>query len=120
MAKNNTRFICTIMILALIIIVGGVSPARSVDFKDYEKIKDSKEFKLYIKGVGEGISWANTALEARGSKLLFCQPNKLALGSKNYLDILRREIGENADVYKIDTPVEAILLRGIINTFPCK
>jgi hypothetical protein len=121
MAKNNTRFICTVTILALIIIVGGVSPASSdIRLKDYETFKDTEGFKYYIYGVERGLAWANTTLFTSGSKILYCQPNELALSKEEILDILKREIDKNAGKYTIDTPVELILMYALMRTFPCK
>jgi hypothetical protein len=109
------------MILAVIIIVSGVSPAFSeVSFKDYETVKNTKEFKLYIGGIGEGIGWSNVVLDLRKSKKIFCQPSNLTMSVENLLDILKREIDENGKTFKSDMPLGLILIRGLVKNYPCK
>lgn len=89
--------------------------------KDYEQVKNSEMFKTYIQGVGIGISWANSALAARNQPLLYCQPSNLALGADNYLDILARQMKEAEMTKKttLDTPLESVLLEGLMRIFPC-
>ena len=121
MATNNTRFICITMIFALIIIVSGVSPAYSdVRFKDYEKIKNTQEFKLFISGVAEGVGLSNMILDKQGNKKIFCQPSNVTMSADNLLGILQREIDENAKLFKSDTLLGLILIRGLVKTYPCK
>ena len=121
MAANNSRFICITMILVLIIIISFVSPACSeVTFKDYETVKNTKEFRLYLGGIGEGIAWSNMVLDLRQSKKIFCQPSKSSINVENLLDILKKEIDENGKTFKGDTPLGLILIRGLVSTYPCK
>jgi len=117
----KTRFMFITMIFALIITISTVSTALAeVNFKEYKAIKDTKEFKFYLKGVGEGMEWANEELTARGSKLLYCRPEKETIGIEKYSEILKREVTENARELSDDMPVGLILLNGLIKSFPCK
>jgi hypothetical protein len=121
MVTNNTRFICITIIFALIIIVSGVSPAYSeVSFKDYETLKNTKEFRLFIAGVAEGAGWSNVLLDSHGSKKLFCQPSNLTMSADDLLDIIKREVNANAKVFKSDTPLGLILIKGLVDIYPCK
>jgi len=98
------------------------APARAEFFiKEYEKVKDSTAFKMYIEGVGIGYSWANNAIEPKQYQL-FCPPPTLELQEKNYVNILKRELAENKVWISSATnyPVELILLKGLQRTFPCK
>ena len=71
MATSNKKFICITMIFTLIIIVSGVSPAYSeVTFKDYEKLKNTQEFKLFIAGVAEGVI-VKYGTRKQGNKKIF-------------------------------------------------
>lgn len=82
----------------------------------------------YIAGIGEGLVWANTELESRKDKPLFCQPKKLALTDENYIQILNDEIkrfeeaktdeSERKKVFD-SMPIGLFLLKGLIRTFPC-
>ena len=121
MATNNTKFICITVIFAFIIIVSGVLPAYSqVTFKDYEKLKNTQEFKLFIAGVAEGVVLSNMVLEKQGNKKIFCQPSNATMSGDNVLNILQREIDENAKLFKSDTLLGLILIRGLVKTYPCK
>jgi hypothetical protein len=107
-----TTLVKLIRSLALMIVLGSISPANSeIDFKDYRDLKNTPAFKTYLNGVGVGYSWANTMLNQRGLPLLYCQPGKLALGADNYADILQREITNRSSI-KPDDPVETLLLFG--------
>lgn len=110
-----------IKLLALIVCIASISPAYSeISVKAYEGAKDSQSFKLYLSGVERGYSWANTALDLRGQAKLYCVPTKLSLTFENYANILAKELADNPEIYALNTPVELILLNGLIKTFPCK
>jgi hypothetical protein len=109
------------VIFALIIIVSGVSPAYSdVRFKDYEKLKNTQEFKLFISGVAEGVGLSNMILDTQGNKKIYCQPSNVTMSADNLLGILQREIDENAKLFNSDTLLGLILIRGLVKTYPCK
>ena len=64
---------------------------------------DAAATKVYIKGLGEGIGWAN--VEARARRMpLYCPPDKLGLDVANYIDILDHEIERFT---KTSSPAEA-------------
>ncbi len=105
----------------LLLLVLSTPTLAEIRAKDYERVKNSEEFKAYIYGVGIGISWANTELRVRNQAALYCPPSKLALGPNNYLDILARQM-KDVEISKkisLDDPLEAILLEGLMRTFPC-
>ncbi|MDD4357130.1 MAG: hypothetical protein PHN98_07740 [Smithellaceae bacterium] len=109
------------ILLALTFLVSAVSNAPAeVDFKEYKAIRNTKEFRLYLKGLGEGLRWANEELAARGSKALYCKSQKEVIGVEQYLEILKREVTENAAELSDDMPIGLILLNGLIKSFPCK
>jgi len=91
--------------------------------KDYEKLplSEQENIKIYIYGVGIGISWANVKL--KGPQKLYCDPQHLVMNDDNFLSILEREILYQKKVsplaYK-EFPIEMYLLQGLIRTFPCK
>ncbi len=82
--------------------------------------KDQVEIaKLYVRGLGDGISWANSAASAPA----YCQPEKLVLGLNNYLSIIDREISFLSD-RMTKSQIEpmligSILVTGLRETFPC-
>ena len=88
----------------------------------YEEIKNSQPFKSYIKGIEEGYSWANVFLEGAKQTPLYCQPKQMVVEPENSIRILDRQISimRESNYLKPDTPVEPLLLLGLIRTFPCK
>jgi hypothetical protein len=119
MTQTKLIYVITVLAFILVMVVGGVSPAHSFYFRNYERFKDTEGFKLYLHGVGHGYSGANADLFVRGLPLLYCQPDKLALGPENYADILQEEIRRNR-LIEPNTLVAILLLSGLQNTFPCK
>lgn len=111
----------------LYVLCMGVTPLSAMTVKEYRASRSDGEYptlvKAYIRGVGEGIEYANT--EAAGKNMAFyCEPGKLALGADNYLNILDQSIKGNSDKMSKEAldemPVELLLLKGLEGTFPCK
>jgi hypothetical protein len=91
-----------------------------IKLKDYEIMKDSNDFKIYINGVGRGYHLASANLEDRKQPALFCPPGTPDLDTLSYTDILAGEIQNNRNKYSsIETYVEIVLLRALENKFPC-
>jgi hypothetical protein len=91
-----------------------------VQIKDYDRLKDTVWFKIYINGVGVGFERVNDYLDQIKRSPLYCQPEKLTLTSEDYLNIIQDSIRKNKDTIKFHYPVEMILLRGLMEKFPCK
>ena len=87
--------------------------------KEYKSMKHTDMFREYITGFGRGTYWANVQLQQTGNSPLYCQPSKLPLSAENYLNILDRYLAENKDKIKPDAIIEFLLLKGLIDTFPC-
>lgn len=66
-----------VVVLSMLICTQGRSEVITV--KQFREMKDEASFKLYIHGVETGFLWANSVLEKRSQKPLYCQPPKLAL-----------------------------------------
>jgi hypothetical protein len=77
-----------------------------------------KIHKVYISGAGAAFDWANVKMQVAGQKPLYCPPQELALNAENYISILDREISKYPASKQ--TPIELILIDGLIGTFPCK
>jgi predicted amidohydrolase YtcJ len=90
------------------------------NYKEYKTINKTKEFNSYLKGIGEGLQWANEELAARGSKALYCKPQTEVMRIDEYTEILKKEVSENAAELHDDMPVGLILLNGLMKRFPCK
>ena len=83
------------------------------------KQQDLFTLQMYVFGVGEGLSWANARVRTNKLPLLYCQPEHLAITKENFMQILDDEIKRPGTSYKDQTPIELILLEGLIRTFPC-
>jgi len=102
-------------------------PAFSMPLKAYKvarKADTIESLENYIFGVGNGLLWANTALQAENKEPLFCNPD-LALNEDNYLALLDRQIKDGMPsptktAWRDDDAIEVILLRALQRTFPCK
>ena len=119
MVKMKFMFIAIILILTFFIRTLSMA-GTEVNYKEYKTINKTKEFNSYLKGIGEGLQWANEELAARGSKALYCKPQKEVTGIDEYTEILKREVSENAAELHDDMPVGLILLNGLMKRFPCK
>ncbi|KPK52491.1 MAG: hypothetical protein AMJ63_09310 [Myxococcales bacterium SG8_38_1] len=96
------------------------SPTLSdIKVKDYSLAKSSEWFKSYILGVGTGIRWASI----RPDRLaLHCPPGSFKPDADAYIAILDRQILDESrkpDGLHDDTPIELLLLRGLMRKFPC-
>jgi hypothetical protein len=118
---------------ALIVCLLAFSAGRAkggLSVKDYQSImatKDEDAIRLvtsYIKGLGEGMLYYSIRTEDTKQTPLFCAPERLALQTKNYVDIIEREIKRAAihmpkkELDEVALPT--ILLSGLEDTFPCK
>ena len=106
---------------ALTIYLTSASVAHSeILLKDYDRIKSTPEFNHYLEGLGRGYTWANSRMQLNDSKPLFCPPSKLPITLSNYSQILEKEAADSNPIeLHPDTPIELLLLDGLINTFPC-
>ncbi len=91
-----------------------------VQIKDYDRLKDTAWFKIYINGVVVGFERGNAYLNEVKRAPLYCQPEKLTLTSEDYLNIIHNSIRKNKDTIKPNYPVEVILLQTLMEKFPCK
>ncbi len=118
-------------VLALLMFFAASSADATPTKKFYLENKDRSDtmmkerLKLYIDGMGEGISWANNLIKQLYGKKLYCQPENLALNADNYLDILDRQLKKEQKRikslgWKDKTVLALFLLDGLQETFPCE
>ena len=106
------------VVLLLLVFVGECLGAITVE--KYQKAPNDGRFKIYIAGVGEGVSFVNVRLKMRGQPPLYCEPEDSALGPDDYLRILNSEL-KQPDIASLgpDMTVEVLMIRGLERTFPC-
>ena len=105
-------------ILFLILITFSTYSYSEFDTQGYKKAKNTDLMKFYVEGIGKGIWYSNVQLLINGQKPIFCPPPKLVLNADNYQRMLDDGIkNQNAPSGQY---IELVLLKEIINTFPCK
>jgi len=117
----------TLLAVAAYIVLSAVQGNAEITVKEYKaaiaNAAGGDAVKLYIKGLGEGIGWAN--IRATTAKMpLFCPPGKLALGLENFIDIIDRQIeaqakGNMPQAQLDGAMIGLVLLVGFQETFPC-
>lgn len=100
-----------------------IASMQSAHALTYESMMErSQEARnIYIAGLGEGFSWANSAVGVDDSRL-YCQPNKLALNGRMYVQILddfvaRKEKTE-PDIKQQE--VGLLMYMALLDVFPCE
>ena len=68
-------------------------------------------------GLESAYSWSNATLGNRGGKLLYCQPENLAITRSQLKDIFERFVEEHNEL--ADEPAGLVLLLALEETFPC-
>lgn len=83
--------------LAILMTIWIVPVYAEVTLDTYEIVGKNDEIKLFISGVGEGYSLANAELKVnRKLSPLYCEPDKVALNTDNYLQILDNYLAQPA------------------------
>lgn len=72
--------------------------------------------RLYIKGVGEGISAYNALSKTEGGGF-YCPPGQLGIVDAQYVLILKNYVAKMPNFKKL--PVPPVLLYALRDTFPC-
>lgn len=116
---------------AVIIIMACVSSSGAKEtFKDVSvgfylesRDNDGASFELtkaFVNGVADGYSWANIDAEGNWGKQFFCPPEHLAIERDDYLDLLDGYIEKNSSWLADETPIQPVVLKSLIERFPCK
>jgi len=90
---------------------------------------EPRTWRLYIKGVGDGLVWANGFLQGQNHDRLYCQPEKIGLNGDNYDQILESFLPTMSTALKTmksstwksidDVPIGFVLVLALIDSFPC-
>jgi len=89
----------------------------SADQAIAEYKKGNEGIKIFIKGILDGIEWANADISNGGGKKLYCQPPTIALTLEQDFDIMKRFIESHLDMGEY--PVGMIVEISLKDTFPC-
>ena len=115
---NRRRRIERLAVLLLCLFVSTQTWSQ-IQVKDYPDAKSSDWFKTYIRGVGIGLKFASI----RPDRLaLYCPPLTFTPDADDYIAILDRQIIDETRKpggLRDDTPIELLLLRGLLRKYPC-
>jgi hypothetical protein len=110
------------------LIISAIEVKAEISVKTYRErmASDNKALveltKRYIRGLGEGMEWANGEATNRKTPL-FCAPD-MALGTENFIDILNQEIKRMSPLETAaeleETFIGLLLMDGLQRVFPCK
>ncbi len=85
--------------------------------RDYEKYKNTDFINFYLLGLGDGADIVESARDPKAKKL-FCLPRNMNLNAENYANIIEDQMKKRQ--YAPEFPVSAVLVEGLMRTFPCK
>ena len=102
---------------------GGVAKAFSE--LEAERASESGIWTAYASGAAEGLAWANSMLEARNERRLYCPPRGAVQNPRETAQIALSEYKGNKPRYdSLDKqPAEAVALAavtGLISKWPCR
>ena len=90
-----------------------------LDKYEHEDATERQTLLIDIKGLQEGVSWADAYNQARGVARLYCPPGVLFfLEPERLIDMLRREV-EARPVIRQE-PWQLATIEALRNVFPCK
>ncbi len=88
-------------------------------FLDHVNNETERELlRFYITGLGDGYMWASALNKVRGGKELYCPPEKMALQTDNFIQIVRSRIKEHPQ--DAQQELGLVLSASLIATFPCQ
>lgn len=105
-------------LLSLLLISANVNAGMTV--ADYQKNVNSEAINMYVAGVANGFAFSNTELQSLNKPQLFCQPSNLLLKVPDYKKLLESAFIEFKKEKLPSLQIEPILLRKLMQTYPCK
>jgi hypothetical protein len=112
----------SILTVLFVLLIYPFNCFANLTVEEYEKLQagsqsEQRFAKTYLKGLGDGYLWSNGELFFAGRETLFCQPDGLGLGNKQYDAILQNYLLTSHPVH--DQPLGMILLDALVKRFPC-
>jgi hypothetical protein len=113
------KSLMTIFLLTISIVAAGADPS-TLSIAEYKERKNNKQTwpatRIYLNGVGTGLSLSAAFLLQQKRPPLFCQPEGVVLKPENYIALIDALMAKN----KLpDVPVESVLLMALMTAFPC-
>lgn len=118
------------LLIALIVAGAATSPASAMTYGEYERLKatggiNDERIRMWFVGYGDGLSWSNSYLEIdQKRKPIYCKPDALGMNGETLMDILdasaKKRIAQWGRKRVEALEIGALLVYGLIDTFPCK
>jgi hypothetical protein len=116
------------LLAAVILIAASLAPAHAgnefsnaADFlKAWDTDNNNLYLRIYIRGVGDGMGFYNTAVGLEGGKPLYCPPEKVGLVDAQYVAIMRNYLTKWPNLKNLKQgPVSGVLIFALKDAFPC-
>lgn len=90
-----------------------------LDRYEHADITERQTLLVLIKGLEDGVSWANASNQAHGVARLYCPPGKIFYQQpEDLIDMLRREVEARPDIGR--EPWQLATIETLRKVFPCK
>ena len=94
--------------------------AMTIDaYHEAKKSDDTKWFKGYIGGIGQGISVSNASLKIDRKPVMFCLPGDKIFDADDYIHLIDGYLDKNSDKLERDFQINMVLLLALKEAFPC-
>jgi len=105
------------------LLFSGIALAGGPTVEGYLKTKGYPQADIFLVGLADGYTWANSALEKNNQTPLFCAPYNLDLKEVNFKKLIDNKIKEyvteKKTFKKTDPVIGLLLLLGLQEMFPC-
>jgi hypothetical protein len=90
-----------------------------LDRYEHADVTERQTLLVLIKGLEDGVSWANASNQAHGVARLHCPPGKIFYQQpEDLIDMLRREVEARPDIGR--EPWQLATIETLRKVFPCK
>jgi len=90
-----------------------------LDGYEHADVTERQTLLVLIKGLEDGVSWANASNQAHGVARLYCPPGKIFYQQpEDLIDMLRREVEARPDIGR--EPWQLATIEALRKVFPCK
>ena len=90
-----------------------------LDKYEHADVTERQTLLLLIKGLENGVSWANASNQAHGVARLYCPPGRIFYQQpEELIDMLRREVEARPDIGR--EPWQLATIEALRKVFPCK
>jgi hypothetical protein len=111
--------------VCLVVAFAALASAQ-IDVKAYRQPRNTAEQKTmrtYLAGAGEALATSNAKLVAKHQAVLYCAPETMTLNIDNMFSIvddwIKKMLNGNTQEDLDKLPIVAVLLEGLMDTFPC-